>query len=119
MSEKAVVCSTFPPGRPAGNKLVHAERRLSFGLWSVEEDGAVGGEDLSGFRGGELASGPHEAHAIPSPQGQDGAEGHGASTAAASRAGRRPRRAPQLLDAAVGHGEDGLHAVARLCSQQA
>lgn len=59
-----------------------AELQLSFGLWRVQEDGAVGGEDLPGLCGGQLASGPHQAHAVSFPQGQDQAEGHRAPAAA-------------------------------------
>lgn len=99
--------------------------QLSFGLRCVQEDGAVGGEDLPGLGGGQLAAGPHQTHAVSFPQGQDEAEGHWAAAAAVAATGwasvediRRPGRALQLLDAAVGHRQDGLYAVARLCSEQ-
>lgn len=59
-----------------------AELQLSLVLWCVQEDGAVGGQDLPGPGGGQLASGPHQAHAVSFPQGQDQTEGHRASAAA-------------------------------------
>lgn len=101
-----------------------AELQLSVGLWCVQEDGAVGGEDLPGLGGGQLASGPHQAHAISFPQGQDHTEGHRTSTAAVTTGwasimtSHRPCWALQLLDAAVRHGQDGLYTVTLLCCQQ-
>lgn len=97
-----------------------AEFQLSLGLWRVEEDGAEGGEDLPGSGRGQLALGLHHPDAVALPQGQDQAEGGRA------RAGALPRGrtfafaggALQPLDAAVGHGEDGLHALALLRRQQ-
>ncbi|KAG7229008.1 hypothetical protein INR49_013241 [Caranx melampygus] len=75
----------------SGNKLVLAlsvpcelQLQLSFGLRRVQEDGAVGGEDLPGLGGGQLASGPHQTHTVSFPQGQDQAEGHGATAATAA-----------------------------------
>lgn len=93
---------------------------LSFGLWCIQEDGAVGGEDLPGLGGGQLAFGPHQAHAVSFPQGQDQAEGHraAAATVATTNAPILPSGALQPVDAAVGHGQDGLHSVTLPCCQQ-
>lgn len=119
-----LVSSTFPPVWLSGNKPVLAELQLSFGLWCVQEDGAVGGQDLPGLGGGQLASGPHQAHAISFPQGQDQTEGHRASAAAATTSwapvltSHRPPWALQPLDTAVRHGQDSLYSVTMLCSQQ-
>lgn len=91
-------------------------------LRRVQEDGAEGGQDLSGLGGGEAASGPHQAHAVSFPQRQDQAEGHRAAAAAAVAPGdgsSSGARALQLLDATVGYGQDGLHAVALAGGEEA
>lgn len=96
------------------------ELQLSLGLWCVQEDGTEGGEDLPGLGGGQLALGPHQAHAVSFPQGQDQAEGHrtSAGTAATTDSPVLARGALQPLDAAVGHGQDGLHSVTLPSGQQ-
>lgn len=108
---------------------VHAGLRLSLGLRRVQEDGAVRGEDLPGVGGGQLALGPHQAHSVSPLQGQDEAEGHGAAAGAGATAAAVAPVAPvapvrrggglQPLHAAVGHGQDGLHAAALPSRQQA
>lgn len=98
-----------------------AELRLSAGLWRVKEDGAEGGEDLPGSGRGQLALGLHHPHAVPLPQGQDQAEGRRAREVALPR-GRTfafAGGALQPLDAAVGHGKHGPHALALLRRQRA
>lgn len=96
--------------------------RLSLGLWRIQEDGAVGGEDLPGVRGGQLTFGPHQAHAVALLQRQDEAEGHGAPAGAGATAAvatQWPRGGLQPLHAAVGHGQNGLHSIALLSRQHA
>lgn len=97
--------------------------RLSLGLWCVQEDGAVGGEDLPGVRGGQLTFGPHQAHAVALLQGQDDAEGHGApagtGAAAATVGPLWPHGGLQPLHAAVGHGQNSLHLLALPSGQHA
>lgn len=96
--------------------------RLSLGLRRVQEDGAVGGEDLPGVRGGQLTFGPHQAHAVALLQRQDDGEGHGSPALtgpATAVAPLWPRRGLQPLHAAVGHGQNGLNSLALLGGQHA
>lgn len=97
-----------------------AALQLSPSLWRVKEDGAEGGEDLPGSAGGQLALGLHHPDAVPLPQGQDQAEGRRARARALPRGGTVAFAggALQLLDAAVGHGQDGPHVLALLRHQQ-
>lgn len=89
--------------------------QLSSGLGGVQEDGAVGGQDLPGLACRQLAARPQETDAVSFHEWEDQAEGHGAPAAA----GPRRLRAPQPLDAAVGHGQHGLQALAALRRQKA
>lgn len=97
-----------------------AELQLSLGLWRVQEDGAEGGEDLPGSGSGQLALCLHQPHAVSFPQRQDQAEGRWAPAWALPMGGAfaLPGGTLQSLDAAVGHGQDGLHPLALLCCQQ-
>lgn len=87
ISEKCTFLQRFLESNFSGNEPVlccfrPAELRLSLGLRCVQEDGAERGQDLSGLGGGQLASGPHQTHAVSFPQGQDQTEGHRAPAAA-------------------------------------
>lgn len=88
--------------------LSRKEARLPHRRAGVKERDAERREKI--WRGGEFPGSQDEADLLSSPQRQDQAErGRAAAAAPRRTVSRREAGRVQPLDAAVGHGQDGLH----------
>lgn len=95
---------------------------LPFRWAGVKQHGAEGRQDLGGGRDGELSGHRDESRSVSSAQGENQAERGGAAAVTLiwrerCRCSGEEARGVQPLDAAIGHGQDGLNLLAALGCQ--